>query len=468
MISDNLQEEKIKQSLSASWKEGILASIMSGIMDYYLIPFALFLGASTSEIGLLVAIPTLLGAISLLFAVRSLKLIGSRLKFILIGVFLQALFLIPVAFLAYCKVCNWVILLIILITIHKIILNLVSAAWGSLVSEYIAENKRGEYFGWRSQVIGLAGLIGVIIAGLLLYFLKDKSIATGFFILFLSISIGRFLSLYFMAKMADIPQHHSKETDFTFWMFIKRFKESNFVKFVLFTSGVTFATYLAAPYFSVYVLRDLNYSYLTYMILSLSAMIGGLIAFPIWGRHADVVGNAKVLKLTSFLVALTPLYWLISKNPYYLTIVEIFSGFIWGGFMLCGTNFIYDAVVPQKRVRCLAYFNLFNGVALCAGATCGGYLVQYLPPLFGYQILTLFCISSFFRFLAHFILTGHFKEVKAEYKKLRSHELFFSVIGIQPIMGGNRDYLSFPLLLNYLKSKVYKPKNTYPKKDLKS
>lgn len=446
MIPKHLDQEQINKSLSASWKEGVLSSVMNGVMEYYIIPLALFLGAATHQIGLLVAIPTLIGAIALLFTVRSLKAIGSRLRFLKIGTIAQALFILPIALLAICKICNWVILLILLVTIYKVLFNFLSAVWGSLVSEYISEKKRGEYFGWRSQVTGIAGLAGIISAGLFLYFSGKYSLAIGFFSIFFAISICRFISYFYMAQMANIQQHHSKEHDFTFWMFIKRFKESNFVKFVFFTSGVTFATYLAAPYFSVYILRELGYSYLLYTVISLAAVIGGLIAFPIWGKHADIVGNAKVLKLTSFLLSMVPLFWIVSPNPYYLIVIEIFSGFVWGGFILCGTNFIYDAVIPPKRVRCIAYFNLINGIALCLGAGIGGYLAGHLPRLFGYQILTLFLISSICRFLAHFILFGKFKEVKAEYKRLRSTELFISVLGIKPIMGRNRIHLSLPVL----------------------
>jgi len=56
--------EKIRRSLSISWKEGIPASVMLGITDYYIVPFGLFLGASPPEIGLLVAFPHLIGSVA--------------------------------------------------------------------------------------------------------------------------------------------------------------------------------------------------------------------------------------------------------------------------------------------------------------------------------------------------------------------------------------------------------------------
>ena len=158
--------------------------------------------------------------------------------------------------------------------------------------------------------------------------------------------------------MDEPPHKKDPASDFTFLMFLRRFRESNFLKFVVFSGCLTFATYLAAPFFAVFMLRDLQLSYLTYMGLQVGSSLAALIALPLWGRHADLVGNVRVLRLSSFLAALIPIFWLLSHNPAYLMLVQIFAGFSWSGVTLSSGNFIYDAVTPQKRVRCIAYFNV--------------------------------------------------------------------------------------------------------------
>lgn len=407
--------------------------ITLGIMDYFVIPYGLFLGASVLEIGLLIAIPNLLASIAQLFAVHVVRLSGSRLKFLVSGIAVQASLLIPVSLLAFLSFEQRVVILIASMTLFKIIGNLIGTAWGSLMSDYLPENKRGHYLGWRSQVIGIAGVIGVALAGLMLFLLHQANRALAFFLLFLIASILRFTSSGLMSKMVDLPLHYQPGSDFTFLMFLRRFRESNFVKYVLYVSSITFAVHLASPYFSVYMLNNLKFNYLFYMSVHLSAVVMGLIAFPIWGRHADVVGNAKILKIASFLIPLIPILWMFSKNPFYLMGVEMFSGFVWGGFNLCTANYIYDAVSPAKRVRCLGYFNLINGIALCLGASLGGFLAERLPPLWGYRLLSLFLLSGVIRFAAHFFLSKKFKEVRASVKHVSSSDLFFSVAGIRPI-----------------------------------
>ena len=328
-------ERKIKESLSISWKEGIPASMMLGVLDYYLIPFGLYLGATNRAVAVLSSLPHLAASMAQPWAVEAVRRAGSRLRFV------------------------------------------VATAAAAM----------------------------------------------------------RFLSAGMLSRMTELPMRATPESEFTFLMFLRRFRESNFVKFVLFVASTLFTTHLAAPYFSVYMLRDLGLSYFTYMLIHLAAVVGSLAAFPIWGRNADVVGNARILKTTGWLVPVIPLLWLVSRDPAYLVLVEFFAGFVWGGFNLCAANFIYDAVTPEKRVRCLGYFNLISGLAIFAGAMIGGFLADRLPPLFGLPLMTLFLISGLMRFVAMLWPWGRFKEVRQGARHVSSGRLFFSVVGIRPLTG---------------------------------
>jgi MFS family permease len=440
-----LSQNPFRKSLDVSWKEGIAASVMQTTADEYLIPLGLFLGATPMDIGFLVAIPHLLGSISQFFAVKIVELFGSRLRFLVRATFFQALFLLPLAVFPFFFFHSRILALIFCVTLFRVLANLIATIWGGLTSDYLAAEERGQYFGWRSRITGLAGMITMTLGGILLYTSKTFSTATGFCVLFGTAAIARFTSSGLMFQMQDVPEQHKPGDRFTFFMFLRRFRESNFVKFVFYVASITFATTLAAPYFSVYMLQGLHFSYLTYMSIRMVSLVASLVSFPIWGRHADKIGNARVLKATSLLIPFIPFLWTFSTNVVYLFVVEIFSGFVWGGFNLCSLNFIYDAVSPGKRTRCLGYFGFINGVATFIGAGLGGYLAERLPMLHGSRILTLFMISAALRLLSHFVLSRHFHEVRPTTQKVSSVELFFSVVGITPLLekGRNWSVLSF-------------------------
>ena len=433
-------KHKIKNSLGASYKEGIAASLMSAAMDYYLIPFGLFLGATAQEIGFLIAIPNLLSSFSQFFCVQGVKTFGgSRLKLIVTGIMIQAILLIPVASLVFPHISSRVEILILFVSFFRFLGNLIGPAWGSLMSDYLSEKDRGNYFGHRSRAVGISGVIGIGFWGLFLFLVKRVSAAWAFFGLFLGAAFFRFLSCYYMKQMTDLPARHVPEHDFTFWMFVIRLRESNFVKFVFYVAVLTFSMQLAGPYFSVYMLRDLKFNYLTYMSIHLSLVVASLFSFPIWGRHADLVGNARILKITGFLIPVSTVFWPFTKNPVCLMAIEALSGFALGGFALCSTNFIYDAVSPEKRVRCIGYFNLITGMAIFMGASFGGFLSDKLPPFHGSSILSLFRISAVLRSASNFFLAGHFQEVRQSTKKISSADLLFSVVGVRPILGANTE-----------------------------
>lgn len=432
-----------RKSLNISWKEGIAASIMQAAADDYLIPLALFLGATPMDIGFLVAVPNLLGSLSQFFAVKIVEHFGSRLRFLTRATFLQTSALLPLAIFPFFFFHSRILALIFCVTLFKILANLIVTVWGGLTSDYLAPEERGQYLGWRARITGLAGMFTTVLGGIVLNAFKSFSTATGFGILFGAATLARFISSGLMSRMQDVPEQHNPGDRFTFFMFLRRFRESNFVKFVFYVASITFATMLAAPYFSVYMLRDLHFSYLTYMFIHMGSLIASLVSFPVWGKHADKVGNARVLKTTSLLIPLIPFLWILSTNRPYLFAVEVFSGFVWGGFNLCSLNFIYDAVSPGKRVRCLGYFGFINGVATFVGAGLGGYLAERLPVLHGSRILTLFMISAALRVLSHFVLSRHFHEVRPATQKVSSVELLFSVVGITPLLEKGWSVLSF-------------------------
>ena len=428
----------VRESLRSSFKDGIFAAFMAGVTEHYATPLALFLGATVQQVGLISALPHLLASVSQFLAVRVIHWIGGRLKLLVRLVLCQASLILCIAILPWLDTAQRVELLTALLILIAVCGGLAGPAWGSLITDYIPSSKRGRYFGWRNRTVGAVTLASIIISGLVLYSFGEISYSAGFCLLFGSAALARFASGYFISRMDEPPHRSDPASDFTFLMFIARFRQSNFLKFVVFSACLTFATYLSAPFFAVFMLRDLQFSYLTYMGLQVCSSFASLVALPLWGRHADLVGNVRVLRLSSFLAALIPAFWLISHDPAYLMLVQIWGGFAWSGVTLSAANFIYDAVTPQKRVRCIAYFNVINGAALFLGSALGGFLGSQLPPLLGYGLLSLFAVSCFCRLGFYLLLSRSFREVRPT-QKASTRELLFSVVGIRPLIGRSQE-----------------------------
>ena len=420
--------ERHHKSLIACWKEGVLATVMVTVADVYFIPLALLVGASSKMVGLLVAIPNLLGSISQLISVRLLNRMGSRHRFLIPAILLQVFVLISAATLPLLHFSFTVAAVIFLASLYRILANLVSTVWGSLVSDYLAPEERGTYFGWRSQLVGIASVISMTGAGIMLYMIKPISNALAFFLIFIIAAVIRFISVTYISKMEDIPLQIKTHKTFNFFNFIARYKKGNFVKFVFYISAMSFGASLSGPFFSVYMIRDLNFTHLMFMAINLASILGGFIAGAVFGKLSDKIGNAKVLKMIGYIVPFTPILWMCSTSILWLFFVEILAGFSWGGFGLCAANFTYDAVKPENRVQCISYLTLINGFAIFFGATFGGYLTEILPPVFGQKLFGVFLISSAVRLLVTLTFGRQFKETRESIKKNLEPMPLFSVL----------------------------------------
>jgi MFS family permease len=156
-----------------------------------------------------------------------------------------------------------------------------------------------------------------------------------------------------------------------------------------------------------------------------------------WGRLADSIGNVRVIQFTAPIISIIPLLWLINRHPAFLVGAQLVSGFAWAGFNLSASNFIYDAVASDKRVRYISYFNVLNGIMLSAGALLGGFLASQVPPIMGYRILTILVISSIMRIIVTALFSFRLREVRSVVS-IKSDDLFFGMLGIRPFLGVER------------------------------
>jgi len=411
LSSRRLRTEKVRKSLRYSIFDGAAFSAMLGLTQDYIVPFALALKATTAQIGLLTSLPNLTSALSQLAVPRLVEKIGSRKKLFLPAVFLHAIMWLPILLIPYLFPGQKVWWLIALFTISTIAGTLGNPAWGSMMADLVPEEKRGRFFGFRGKIGGLLTLVFFFLGGAILSRMTEN-IFLGFAIIFGGAFLFRLASWYFLSRMYEPPMSSPKTGEYSLSGLLLNLSKTNVGRFIIYDSLMDFATYIAAPFFTVFMLRDLKFDYMSYVILISACSLSNVIFMSFWGVRADRAGNIKILHITSVLVPLVPLLWLVSHNFYFIIFVQAVAGFAWSGFNLASANFLYDAASPEKRTQYISICNALNGVAICLGAALGGLLASRLPPLFGYKLLTLFLISGLARSLVSYFLTRHVHEMR--------------------------------------------------------
>ncbi|OGN94628.1 MAG: hypothetical protein A2Y89_05315 [Chloroflexi bacterium RBG_13_51_18] len=391
--------------------DGSAYAAMLGLPQNFITPLALELNATTTQIGLLSSIPNFTMAIAQLAAPDLSMRAGSRKGLILPLVFMHALMFIPILLVPYFFQVSAVWWLMGFVTVSVVLGALGNPAWGSMMADLVPIRVRGRYFGSRGRITGFITLVFSFVAGGILQ-LFTGAIFTGYAVLFAGATVFRLLSFFFLSRMYEPVQAKGKEKGPGLFDMIRKIGSSNLGRFMVYFSLIDFGACISAPFFAVFMLRDLSFSYITYVIIGSSASISSLLFLPFWGRRADSAGNLKIIRIVSMIIPIVPLLWLVSSNVFYLIAANAASGFVWSGFFLAGINFAYDASEPENRTKQLAVFGAIDGIACCIGALIGGYVAPHLPELFGYQLRTLFAISGVLRGVVVLLLMRKITEVR--------------------------------------------------------
>jgi len=411
---------------------------MVGAGISFIVAFAVMLGANSIEVGLLSALPALLGAWAQLFSIKILDFYKSRKKLIMAAVFFQAISWIPIMIIPFIIKENSVFWVIIFYTIGTVFGSIGAPAWQSWMKSITPQKIIGKYFGIRNSIIGAIALITMLSAGFTLNFFTQHALLvyTGIFGVSL---IGRMCSNYFFSKISE-PEPEKEEIlpdeKTTFKEFAKDLLKTNFGYFVLFGSLMTFGLSLTGPFLSFYWLNylGLKSNYLLYTIILGSSAVSALLSMPYWGKLIDRYGVRKILKATSYLAISFPILIILVRAPEWIILVEILNGVIFSGFNLALASFIYKFSGESRIMRYASYQAVFFGTSAFLGTIISGFIQSFE---FSFWIINtsfyLVClISIIVRFISYKSLINKIKEERAvEY--IESKKIVQSILTFTPL-----------------------------------
>src|SRR5690606_21329273 len=125
----------------------------------------------------------------------------------------------------------------------------------------------------------------------------------GFAILFAAAAIGRAISSRLLAKMHDPDPHPHPDTRKGFAQSMLQLRASlhdkTFRDYSFFVAGMQGVVAISAPFFAVYVLTVLHFTYLQYSLRSVAWILIQFLTLRFWGRAGDNYGNRLVIQGSS-------------------------------------------------------------------------------------------------------------------------------------------------------------------------
>ena len=424
-----LTKEQTRKTLKNSILDGGAASVMSGLTGNYVTPYALTMQASTQQIGYLSSIPSFANMLVLLVAPFLSERAGSRKSLVLPAVLAQALMWLPILAIPYLFNSNQVWWLIAFVTLSTVAGSLSGPPWSAMMADLIPMELRGRYLGVRNRINGFVALVFSFVAGGLLQLLTGN-VTLAFAIICGGAFAARLSSFYFLSLMNEPHPSVARPTAREGIPQIARGLLSTAVgRFMVFTVFLNMAVNTGSPFFSAYVLRELKYSYISYQFINAASAVVTLLAVTWWGRRADRAGSVKILRITAVLIPFVPVMWLVSNSVYWMSFVQVYSGFVWAGFNICAGLFIYDASPQENRARYIALYGALASIGTTLGSLAGGNLGPLLPRIAGSYFLTLFLVSGISRMVVVLLLLRLVSEVR-DVQPVSTADILFS--GLRP------------------------------------
>jgi predicted MFS family arabinose efflux permease len=352
---------------------------MIGLGESYFSAYAIFLGANNFQMGLLTSLPPFLGGVSQFRTVSLMRKVPSRKKLVCMGVFLQALSLVPLILAFYLPVLR-IEVYIALVCAYFTCNALIGPVWNSWMGDLVKSSQRSIYFGKRNRVITIGAFVAMTAAGITLRYFKDLQMEfIGFVAIFGLAFVARIFSFLNLARKFDPPQTLPVQDPRGFFGFMRDLPRKNHGRLVMYMSLVNFAVFISAAYFTPLMLKEYHFDYVTYTLVISGTAFAKFLSFSMWGELCDKLGARRVLRACGFMMAFVTLPWLFTREPMLLFLAQCYTGFVWAGYELSTFTFLLDATEPEERAQVSSYMHALGATAGLLGGLIGALMFVHTP-----------------------------------------------------------------------------------------
>ena len=276
----------------------VVGTLNSGVV---LVAYALMLGASSTVIGVLAAIPFLTQllqapAVVLLERLRSRRLVA------IVSLFIARLALPLMAILGFIEDRALALtLLVIAETVHCAFNALAGCSWNSWIRDLVPEDRMGQFFARRTLWATWLGIGGTALAAAALHFSSPTGGGSPavFAALYGVGFVFGLISTWHLARVPEPPMPAPVAGRRLRSLFAQPFRDRDFVRLMRFFASWQFAVNLAAPFFTVFMMRQLGFSAGFVLMMSIVSQVANLVVVRTWGRLSDRFTNKTVLSFAA-------------------------------------------------------------------------------------------------------------------------------------------------------------------------
>ena len=239
-------------------------------------------------------------------------------------------------------------------------IGIIVPIWADFLNQSTLKSERGKFFG-----LGFAcNSIGSFIGGFILRYLLSydlpfpQNFGVGFFILFLSLTVGTILFLPFRVKPNQKEQNHKTFRDFITETKSIVVEHKNFQKYIL--SRIFFAAHLpGVGLYAVYCQTKFNFAVSEVGIFTILNVIAAGAASFAAGKLGDKFGHKTSMMLAYLGHFIAVLLAIFAQNMFWVYGIFMAIGVGQGAFMPSAMNLVYDFSAERDTKTYMALIDSF-------------------------------------------------------------------------------------------------------------
>jgi len=404
-------ENSLDHTPRESLREGFYFSLMVGAGETYVPAYVLALGLSAELSGLITTLPVGVGAILQILSFRGVRFFNSRKRWVMFCASIQAISLLLMAglpalglrspeFLFACAGLYWTFGFS------------AGPAWNAWLTSVVPKNEYFHFFAQRGHYTRLGVMLGIVTSGVALYFFHSIWIFT---ILLSAAAFFRFLSVYSLGCHFEPPADGSvrKTRSLRFiLLWLTRAKTTGVITYVFLSS---FTIFIAAPFFTPYMLNGLKLGYLEYMGLLVTTFISQIVTYAYLNRFSGQMKIKNMQLIGAIGLIPIPFFWTLSTSYTYLISMQVLGGFFWAHYEFGLSLYLIHKHSVRGRSAILTVNNFFSAGGMILGSLLGaGFLGNFQSELGAY--IHVFQLSTVMRVIPllplFFILSDEIPRVR--------------------------------------------------------
>ena len=368
--------EQRKALRLAVW-EGIPATLVGNMLGGpILTAYLLFMGATSQQIGLVLAIPPLANIVQIAAAFLMQRMENRKYWMALIGTLHRSTWVATgvIPFLMPDRLQVPVFIALFLFSFLNASIG--GVVWSSVISDMVPAQVRGRYFGIRNTIHFAFAGVSLLAAGQILEWAPSEG--AGFMILYVIAGAATVWNAIELFRYPNPPFEKSAEPG-GMGQFFKPLMDRSFTLATAFIALFILLQNIVVPLFSYVMLEVLQISKSQVTLVTAVQMIVMMVSYYYWGNLNARFATITLLLWSLPLIALSCVLWIgLEVLPVLpvLILVHMALGIGQGGYNLLTFNFLIGDTPKADRPMYIGFFAGVTGLAGFIGPMVGGALYE--------------------------------------------------------------------------------------------